>query len=127
MSDQVDFARDHGYVQTVLGRRRYLKDINSPNAIVRGAAERNAVNAPIQGSAADIIKIAMINIYNKLSHGNFKTKMLLQVHDELVFDVYKPELEAMKTLIKTEMEQAFIMDVPLDVEVDTGLNWLEAH
>jgi DNA polymerase-1 len=127
MSDQVDFARDHGYVQTVLGRRRYLKDINSPNAIVRGAAERNAVNAPIQGSAADIIKIAMINIYNKLALGNFKTKMLLQVHDELVFDVYKPELEAMKALIKTEMEQAFIMDVPLDVEVDTGLNWLEAH
>jgi DNA polymerase-1 len=127
MSDQVDFARDHGYVQTVLNRRRYLKDINSPNAIVRGAAERNAVNAPIQGSAADIIKIAMINIYNKLSHGNFKTKMLLQVHDELVFDVYKPELEDMKALIKTEMENAFIMDVPLDVEVDTGLNWLEAH
>jgi DNA polymerase-1 len=127
MSEQVDFARDHGYVQTVLSRRRYLKDINSPNAIVRGAAERNAVNAPIQGSAADIIKIAMINIYNKLSHGNFKTKMLLQVHDELVFDVYKPELEAMKTLIKTEMEQAFVMNVPLDVEVDTGLNWLEAH
>jgi DNA polymerase-1 len=127
MSDQVDFARDHGYVQTVLSRRRYLKDINSPNAIVRGAAERNAVNAPIQGSAADIIKIAMINIYNKLSLGNFKTKMLLQVHDELVFDVYKPELEDMKALIKTEMENAFIMDVPLDVEVDTGLNWLEAH
>jgi DNA polymerase-1 len=127
MSNQVDFARDHGYVQTVLSRRRYLKDINSPNAIVRGAAERNAVNAPIQGSAADIIKIAMINIYNKLSLGNFKTKMLLQVHDELVFDVYKPELEEMKTLIKTEMEQAFVMDVPLDVEVDTGLNWLEAH
>ncbi|MFD2915008.1 DNA polymerase I [Psychroserpens luteus] len=127
MSEQVDFARDHGYVQTVLGRRRYLKDINSRNAVVRGAAERNAVNAPIQGSAADIIKIAMINIYNKLSHGNFKTKMLLQVHDELVFDVYKPELEDMKTLIKTEMENAFVMDVPLDVEVDTGLNWLEAH
>ena len=127
MSDQVDFARDHGYVQTVLNRRRYLKDINSPNAIVRGAAERNAVNAPIQGSAADIIKIAMINIYNKLTHGNFKTKMLLQVHDELVFDVYKPELEAMKTLIKTEMENAFIMDVPLDVEMDIGENWLEAH
>ncbi|MEM5566642.1 DNA polymerase I [Psychroserpens sp. AS72] len=127
MSEQVDFARDHGYVKTVLDRRRYLKDINSANAIVRGAAERNAVNAPIQGSAADIIKIAMINIYNKLSHGNFKTKMLLQVHDELVFDVYKPELEAMKTLIKTEMENAFVMDVPLDVEVGIGADWLEAH
>ncbi|WGD35471.1 DNA polymerase I [Olleya sp. YS] len=127
MSEQVDFARDNGYVKTVLDRRRYLKDINSRNAVVRGAAERNAVNAPIQGSAADIIKIAMINIYNKLSHGNFKTKMLLQVHDELVFDVYKPELDEMKTLIKTEMENAFKMEVPLDVEVDTGLNWLEAH
>jgi DNA polymerase-1 len=127
MSKQVDFARDHGYVKTVLDRRRYLKDINSANAIVRGAAERNAVNAPIQGSAADIIKIAMINIYNKLEAGNYKSKMLLQVHDELVFDVYKPELEAMKTLIKTEMENAYTLDVPLDVEMDMGINWLEAH
>ncbi|KAA5827741.1 DNA polymerase I [Algibacter amylolyticus] len=127
MSEQVDFARDNGYVKTVLDRRRYLKDINSRNAMVRSAAERNAVNAPIQGSAADIIKIAMINIYNKLEAGNYKTKMLLQVHDELVFDVYKPELETMKTLIKTEMENAFKMEVPLDVEVDTGVNWLEAH
>ncbi|MGB5434678.1 MAG: DNA polymerase I, partial [Maribacter sp.] len=99
ISEQIDFARDHGYVQTVLGRRRYLKDINGSNAIVRGAAERNAVNAPIQGSAADIIKIAMINIHKKLSEGKYKTKMLLQVHDELVFDVYKPELEELKTLI----------------------------
>lgn len=127
MNDQVNFAREHGYVQTVLGRRRYLKDINSRNAVVRGAAERNAVNAPIQGSAADIIKIAMIHIYNKLNAGNFKTKMLLQVHDELVFDVYKPELEEVSTLIKTEMEQAFTFAVPLDVEIGTGANWLEAH
>ena len=127
MSKQVDFARDHGYVQTVLGRRRYLKDINSRNAVVRGAAERNAVNAPIQGSAADIIKIAMINIYNKLEAGNYKSKMLLQVHDELVFDIYKPELEELTILIKTEMENAYKLEVPLDVEVDTGLNWLEAH
>jgi DNA polymerase-1 len=127
MSKQVDFARDHGYVQTVLGRRRYLKDINSRNAVVRGAAERNAVNAPIQGSAADIIKIAMINIYNKLEAGNYKSKMLLQVHDELVFDIYKPELEDLKTLIKTEMENAYTLDVPLDVEMDMGINWLEAH
>ncbi|MBO6607802.1 DNA polymerase I [Psychroserpens sp.] len=125
--DQVDFARDNGYVQTVLGRRRYLKDINSRNAVVRGAAERNAVNAPIQGSAADIIKIAMINIYNKLEEGNFKSKMLLQVHDELVFDVYKPELETIKTLIKTEMENAYKLEVPLDVDLDIGENWLEAH
>ncbi|WP_299098608.1 DNA polymerase I [uncultured Winogradskyella sp.] len=127
MSKQVDFARDNGYVSTVLGRRRYLKDINSRNAMVRSAAERNAVNAPIQGSAADIIKIAMINIYNKLEAGNYKSKMLLQVHDELVFDIYKPELEELTTLIKTEMENAFKLEVPLDVEVDTGLNWLEAH
>jgi DNA polymerase-1 len=110
-----------------LGRRRYLKDIDSRNAMVRSGAERNAVNAPIQGSAADIIKIAMINIYNKLQEGDYKTKMLLQVHDELVFDVYKPELYAMKTLIKTEMESAYKLDVPLDVEMDIGDNWLEAH
>jgi DNA polymerase-1 len=127
MSEQVDFARDNGYVQTILGRRRYLKDINGSNAVVRGAAERNAVNAPIQGSAADIIKIAMINIHNKLSEGNYKTKMLLQVHDELVFDCYKPELEEMKALIKSEMENAYKMSVPLDVEVGIGENWLEAH
>ena len=127
MSSQVDFARDHGYVTTVSNRRRYLKDINSRNAIVRGAAERNAVNAPIQGSAADVIKIAMINIFNKLEEGGFKTKMLLQVHDELVFDVYKPELETMKTLIKNEMESAYTLSVPLDVEMDMGVNWLEAH
>jgi len=127
MSSQVDFARDHGYVTTVSNRRRYLKDINSRNAIVRGAAERNAVNAPIQGSAADIIKIAMINIHNKLEAGGFKTKMLLQVHDELVFDVYKPELETMKSLIKEAMENAYALSVPLDVEMDRGVNWLEAH
>ncbi|TXE08667.1 DNA polymerase I [Gelidibacter salicanalis] len=127
IGEQVDFARDHGYVQTVLGRRRYLKDINSRNAVVRGAAERNAVNAPIQGSAADIIKLAMINIHNKLKEGDYKTKMLLQVHDELVFDVYKPELEAIKTMVKTEMESAYTMTVPLDVDLGVGADWLEAH
>ncbi|UOY07879.1 DNA polymerase I [Muricauda sp. SCSIO 64092] len=127
MGEQVDFARENGYVQTVLGRRRYLKDINAGNQVVRGAAERNAVNAPIQGSAADIIKIAMINIHKKLTEGNYRTKMLLQVHDELVFDCYKPELEEMKTLIKTEMENAYALAVPLDVEVGIGANWLEAH
>ncbi len=127
ISEQIDFAREHGYVQTVLGRRRYLKDINGSNAIVRGAAERNAVNAPIQGSAADIIKIAMINIHKKLNEGKYKTKMLLQVHDELVFDVYKPELEELKTLIKSEMENAYKLDVPLDVDLGVGNNWLEAH
>lgn len=127
ISKQIDFARDNGYVQTVLGRRRYLKDINSLNAVVRGAAERNAVNAPIQGSAADIIKIAMINIHSKLETGNLKTKMILQVHDELVFDVFKPELEKVKALIKAEMENAYKLSVPLDVDLDIGDNWLEAH
>ena len=127
MNKQVNFAREFGYVQTVLGRRRYLKDINSRNAVVRGAAERNAVNAPIQGSAADIIKIAMINIHKKLQEGNYKSKMLLQVHDELVFDVYKTELEPLKLLIKNEMENAYQLSVPLEVEIGMGQNWLEAH
>ncbi len=127
ISEQIDFARENGYVQTVLGRRRYLRDINGSNAVVRGAAERNAVNAPIQGSAADIIKVAMIHIHRKMKEGNYKSKMLLQVHDELVFDVYKPELEALKTMIKTEMENAYKLSVPLDVELGVGENWLEAH
>jgi DNA polymerase I len=127
MSNQVDFARENGYVQTVLGRRRYLKDINSANMMVKSGAERNAVNAPIQGSAADIIKIAMINIHKKLISENWKSKMLLQVHDELVFDVHNDELEKIQPMIKHEMENAFIMDVPLDVEIGLGKNWLEAH
>jgi len=127
MSKQVDFARENGYVQTVLNRRRYLNSINASNAIVRGAAERNAINAPIQGSAADIIKIAMINIQQKLNAENYKSKMLLQVHDELVFDVFKPELEKLKSLIKFEMENSFKLSVNLDVDIGTGDNWLEAH
>ncbi|MGQ7946299.1 DNA polymerase I [Flavobacterium sp. WC2509] len=127
MSNQVDFARENGYVQTVLGRRRYLKDINSANMMVKSGAERNAVNAPIQGSAADIIKIAMINIHKKLVSENWKSKMLLQVHDELVFDVHNSELEKIQPMIKHEMENAFKMDVPLDVEIGLGKNWLEAH
>ena len=127
MSSQVDFARENGYVETISGRRRYLKDINSANAIVRGGAERNAVNAPIQGSAADIIKIAMINIHKKLTSENWKSKMLLQVHDELVFDVHNSELEKIQPMIKYEMENAFKMAVPLDVEIGLGKNWLEAH
>ena len=127
MAKQVDFARDHGYVETVLGRRRYLKDINSRNAIVRSAAERNAVNAPIQGSAADIIKLAMIAIHKRFEQENFKSKMLLQVHDELVFDAHKDELEIIKPIIKQEMENAYQLTVPLDVEMGIGENWLEAH
>lgn len=127
INEQVETAREKGFVQTVSGRRRYLKDINSQNQVVRGAAERNAVNAPIQGSAADIIKIAMINIQQKLIAESWKSKMLLQVHDELVFDVHNDELEAIKPMIKHEMENAYKLDVPLEVDMGTGRNWLEAH
>ena len=127
IQDQINFARDHGYVSTVLGRRRYLKDINSQNAIVRGAAERNAVNAPIQGSAADIIKLAMIAIQDRLQNEKWKSKMLLQVHDELVFDVPKEEVNALSEMVKSEMENAFEINVPLVVDVGVGNNWLEAH
>jgi len=127
IAEQIEFARHHGYVQTISGRRRYLKDINSQNAVVRGAAERNAVNAPIQGSAADIIKIAMINIHKRLKAEKLQSKMLLQVHDELVFDAYKAELDLLKEIIKHEMENAFKLDVPLVVDMGTGENWLEAH
>ncbi len=127
IQDQIAFAREYGYVQTVSGRRRYLKDIHSQNAVVRGAAERNAVNAPIQGSAADIIKIAMINIHKKLVEENWQARMLLQVHDELVFDVPKEEVERIKPMIQHEMEQAFKLAVPLEVEIGVGDNWLSAH
>ena len=127
IAQQVDFAREHGYVATVLGRRRYLKDINSRNAIVRGAAERNAINAPIQGSAADIIKLAMLTIYDKMQQQHFKAQMLLQVHDELVFECPKSELNALKQLVKTEMEAAYSLQVPLMVDIGIGHNWLEAH
>lgn len=127
IQEQIELAREQGYVQTILGRRRYLKDINSQNAVVRGAAERNAVNAPIQGSAADIIKIAMINIHNRLIAENWKSKMLLQVHDELVFDVHTTELEKIQPMIKEEMQNAFTLEVPLIVDLGFGKDWLEAH
>ena len=127
IADQVNFAREHGYVATVLGRRRYLKDINSQNAVVRGAAERNAVNAPIQGSAADIIKLAMIRIHQKIKTENWQSKMLLQVHDELVFDVLKSEKEDFEKMVKSEMENAFDIGLPLLVDIGFGDNWLEAH
>nr|WP_231372779.1 DNA polymerase I [Aureivirga sp. CE67] len=127
IANQVDFAREHGFVETLLGRKRYLKNINSQNAIVRSADERNAVNTPIQGTAADIIKIAMIRIQEKLETENYHTKMLLQVHDELVFDVYKPEKVKVEEMIRTEMEEAFKISVPLTVDVGEGQNWLEAH
>tara|TARA_B100000575_G_scaffold294313_1_gene309436 strand:- start:1883 stop:4603 length:2721 start_codon:yes stop_codon:yes gene_type:complete len=127
ISDQILFARSKGYVETILGRRRYLKDINSNNGIVRSAAERNAINAPVQGSAADIIKLAMINIQKKIDDEGYKSKMLLQVHDELVFDVFKPELNKIIDIIKYEMETAYEIKVPLIVDINFGLNWLEAH
>ncbi len=127
IEDQKEFARENGYVTTVMNRRRYLKDITARNHMVRSAAERNAVNAPIQGSAADIIKKAMIDIQKILKEGNYKSKMLLQVHDELVFDIHKDELEELKEVIKTNMESAFKLTVPLEVEIGIGQNWLEAH
>jgi len=127
ISNQINFARENGYVETVLGRKRYLMDINSRNHIVRGGAERNAINAPIQGSAADIIKLAMVKIYNKMKNHHFKSKMLVQVHDELIFEIFKPELKEMKKLIKGEMESAYSLNVPLVVDIGTGDNWYEAH
>ena len=127
IEEQKEFARKNGYVSTIKGRKRYLKDINSRNAVVRGHAERNAVNAPIQGTAADVIKLAMIKIDHELSKGNFDTKMVLQVHDELVFDAPKSEVETVKPMIKEAMEKALEVKVPLEVEFGEGNNWLEAH
>ncbi|NIJ44815.1 DNA polymerase-1 [Wenyingzhuangia heitensis] len=127
MASQVDFAKEHGYVKTLLDRRRYLKNINSANAIVRSADERNAVNAPIQGTAADIIKIAMIDIQKALEEGGYQTKMLLQVHDELVFDMHKDEIDTLKPLIISKMQNAYKISVPLVVDTDMGDNWLDAH
>ena len=127
ISNQISFARLNGFVETLSGRKRYLKDINSSNGLVRSGAERNAINAPIQGTAADIIKIAMINIQDRLSKEQMSSKMLLQVHDELVFDVFKPELNKAIAIIKEEMESAYELKVPLIVDIDHGFNWLEAH
>lgn len=120
-------ARDKGYVETLCGRRRYLRDINSANQVVRGFAERNAINAPIQGSAADMIKLAMIRIQKDLANGNFKTKLLLQVHDELIFDVPKDELDRVKPVIENAMVEALPLKVPVEVGMGTGRSWLEAH
>ena len=127
MDGAVAKARENGYVETIMKRRRYLSDINSANAIVRGFAERNAVNAPIQGSAADVIKLAMIRVHKAMNATEMKSKMLLQVHDELVFDVHESEIEIMKELVKREMESAVDLIVPLDVEIEVGENWLDAH
>jgi DNA polymerase-1 len=127
MDSSIQSAREKGYVETILGRRRNLRDINSNNATVRGFAERNAINAPIQGSAADMIKLAMIRLHDKFKSLNLKSKMLLQVHDELVFDVHKNEIEIVKPLVLDLMKNALPLSVPVEVEVGTGLNWLEAH
>ncbi|MBN2638670.1 MAG: DNA polymerase I, partial [Bacteroidales bacterium] len=127
MDTSIEFAREHGYVETILGRRRYLSDIKSANAVVRGYAERNAINAPIQGSSADMIKMAMIDIYNEMQSQNMRSKMILQVHDELVFDAHQSEVEQLKGIVEQLMVTALPLDVPVIVEMNTGTNWLEAH
>ena len=127
MDLSIERAREKGYVETLMGRKRLLKDINSRNAVVRGYAERNAINAPIQGSAADIIKLAMINVHNVFQQEDLQSKLLLQVHDELVFDVHKKELGNIQSIIKQKMESAVQISVPLEVDIGTGISWLEAH
>jgi len=127
MDDTIEFARKGGYVETVTGRRRYIRDIRSLNNTVRGAAERNAINAPIQGTAADMIKIAMIHIHRELTHRKLKTRMLLQVHDELVFDLYTPEELEVRAMVEDKMKNAIALDVPIVVELGVGKTWLEAH
>lgn len=129
MDEQVNYAREHGYVKTLKGRKRWLKDINSANFTVRGYAERNAINSPIQGTAADMIKLAMINVYNSLQATTLQSKMILQVHDELVFDVPLNEVETIKPLIIQSMQNAMVLPngVPVLAEVGSGTNWLEAH
>lgn len=127
MDHSIRQAREKGFVETILGRRRYLRDINSANATVRGFAERNAINAPIQGSAADMIKVAMINIHRDLQREKLRTKLLLQVHDELVFDLFIPETEQVKALVSDRMKNAIPMKVPIEIGIGTGDNWLQAH
>jgi DNA polymerase-1 len=127
MDSQIRFAQQNGYVETLLGRKRWLKDINSSNAVVRGYAERNAINMPIQGTAADMIKLAMINIHKTLQQHNLRSKMILQVHDELVFDAHKDEVDFIKPLILEGMRNALPLAVPVEVEIGAGINWLEAH
>jgi DNA polymerase-1 len=127
MDESIEKARSKGYVETVMGRKRYLRDINSANQTVRGFAERNAINAPIQGSAADMLKIAMINIHSAMQKKKLKSKMVLTVHDELLFDVRKDELPEVKTLVEEKMKTALPLKVPVEVSIGTGENWLEAH
>ena len=125
--DQIEFARENGYVKTILGRKRFLNDINSRNAILRSSAERNAINTPVQGSAADIIKIAMVKINNEFQNQSIKSKLILQVHDELIFDCLKDELNIVKEIISSSMQSAYKLKVPLKVDIGLGNNWLEAH
>ena len=127
MQWSIDQARDKGYVETIMGRRRYLNDINARNGMIRSMAERNAINAPIQGSAADIIKIAMIEVDKEMEKKKMQSKMLLQVHDELVFDMHKSESDLLKLLVKEKMEQAVSLQVPLIVDIGEGNTWLQAH
>ena len=127
IDSQVNFAKDNGFVETMLGRRRYLRDINSGNSVVRNFAERNAINAPIQGSSADMIKIAMIEIDKEMTARDMKSKMILQVHDELVFDVCKEELEMIQEIVRDKMLNALPLSIPIEVNLNTGENWLEAH
>ncbi len=127
IKNNIEFAREHGYVETMLGRRRYLRDINAHNSVVRNFAERNAVNAPIQGSSADMIKIAMSNIYKAMNDKQLQSKMILQVHDELVFDAVIDELDILKELVNDKMVNALPLNIPVVVELNTGTNWLEAH
>jgi DNA polymerase-1 len=127
IQDQIEFARENGYVKTILGRKRFLNDINSRNAILRSSAERNAINTPVQGSAADIIKIAMVKINNEFQNQSIKSKLILQVHDELIFDCLKDELNIVKEIITSNMQSAYKLKVPLKVDIGQGNNWLEAH
>ena len=127
MSKSIQEAKEKKYVTTLLGRRRYLRDIDSRNYTLRGFAERNAINTPIQGSAADIIKLAMVKIYEWINQENLKSKMIMQVHDELVFDIEKEELNLFESKVKTIMEGVVEMKVPLSVDIGVGKNWLEAH
>ncbi|MGB4204995.1 MAG: DNA polymerase I [Bacteroidales bacterium] len=127
MDNQIAFARKHGYVETIMKRRRYLRDINSNNSIVRGFAERNAINAPIQGSAADMIKLAMISIQQEIEKQQLRSRMILQVHDELIFDVYHPETDVLMSIVKSKMQNAMPLRIPVEVDMKTGQNWLEAH
>jgi DNA polymerase-1 len=127
MDEQIQKAQKYGYVETMFGRRRYLPDIHSQNATVRGFAERNAINAPIQGTAADIMKKAMIEIYRTMHEKNMQSKLIIQVHDELNFDVVHDELESMKKIIQNGMQNVVQLSVPLSIEMGVGANWLEAH